>query len=229
MRTKTFLPYLPYAVAALVNLGADLAHQSTLAAVAQYCLMPLLIVAVALTMRPLPNPVTPWLVLALLFSWGGDVLLGISFALGLGSFLLAHVSFIIAFTRRAIRGGYPNWTWRHAMPFAALYLVLLSLLISHVGVLLPAVMLYGLALCTMAAVATYTSRLLGYGGLIFVLSDGLLAVHLFRPDLDLPLSSFWVMLTYIAAEAILAIGLTRAVRRAPSPIPLPLQDAQASS
>ncbi|AYG04515.1 lysoplasmalogenase [Gryllotalpicola protaetiae] len=229
MRTKTFLPYLPYAAAAVVNLIADLAHLDALARYSQWALMPLLILAVLLTITPLRSPVTAWLVLALLFSWGGDVLLGVSFVFGLGSFLLAHVSFIVAFTRRAIRHRNPSWTWRHAMPFVALYLALLSLLVTHVGAMLPAVMLYGLALCTMAAVAAYTSRLLGVGGLVFIVSDGLLAIHLFRPDLALPQSGFWVMLTYTAAEALIAIGLTRTVRRTPSAVPVALQDAQATS
>jgi uncharacterized membrane protein YhhN len=229
MRTTTFLPYLPYGAAAVVNLAADLAHADALARYSQWALMPLLILAVLLTLRPLRTPVALWLVLALLFSWGGDVLLGVSFVLGLGSFLLAHLSFIVAFTRRAVRRGNPRWTWWHVLPFVALYCALLSLLISHVGAMLPAVLVYGLALCTMAAVAASTSRLLELAGVVFVVSDGLLAMQLFRPDLTLPLSGFWVMLTYIAAEALIAIGLTRAVRRVPSTGPLALQDAQAPS
>lgn len=211
MRTTT-LPYLPYAAVAVVNLGADLAHADPLARYSQWALMPLLILAVLLTMRPLRNAATAWLVLALVFSWGGDVLLGFSFVLGLGSFLLAHVSFIVAFTRHGVRRRVMTWTWRHYAPFVALYCVLLGLLIDHVGAILPAVMLYGVALCTMAAFASRTSRLLEVAGLVFVVSDGLLAVQLFRHDLVVPASSFWVMLTYIAAEALIAIGLTRAVR-----------------
>jgi len=229
MRTKTFLPYLPYAVAAVVNLIADLVGVGALARYSQWTLMPLLILAVLLTMRPLRDAAAAWLVLALVFSWGGDVLLGVSFVFGLGSFLLAHVSFIVAFTRRSVHRRTMVWTWRHYAPFAAFYCVLLSLLISHVGAMLPAVMIYGLALCAMAAVASRTSRLLEIAGLVFVVSDGLLAIQLFRPDLTVPLSSFWVMLTYTAAEALIAIGLTHAVRRTPSAVPLALQDAQATS
>lgn len=229
MRTKTFLPYLPYGLAALLNLGANLAHATSVATVAQWLLMPLLVIAVLATMTPLRNPVTPWLIAALLFSWGGDILLGVSFALGLGSFLLAHVCFIVAFTRRTARGGNPDWAPRRIWPYAGLFFALLSLVASQVGAMLPAVIAYGVALCTMACVAAFTSRVLEVGGVVFVISDGLLAVHLFRPDLHLPQASFWVMLTYIAAELLLAIGLTRAVRRAPRPAPLALQDAQATS
>jgi uncharacterized membrane protein YhhN len=229
MRTTTFLPFLPYAAAAVVNLGADLAHATAVATSAQWFLMPLLIVAVLATIRPLRNPVTPWLVAALLFSWGGDVLLGVSFALGLGSFLLAHVCFIVAFTRRVARGSAPDWLPRRIWPYVGLFVALLSLVAAHVGSMLPAVIAYGLALCSMACVAGLTSRVLEVGGLVFVISDGLLALQLFRPDLHVPQSSFWVMLTYISAELLLAIGLTRAVRRAPSPAPLALQDAQATS
>ncbi|GAA4164438.1 lysoplasmalogenase [Gryllotalpicola daejeonensis] len=229
MRTKTFLSYVPYALAALINLGANLAHATAVATGAQWLLMPLLVLAVLQAMRPLRNPVTPWLIAALVFSWGGDVLLGVSFALGLGSFLLAHVCFIVAFTRRTVRGGNPEWRPRRIWPYVALFFALLSLVVTHVGAMLPAVIVYGLALCTMACVAGFTSRVLELGGVVFVVSDGLLAVHLFRADLHVPQASFWVMLTYIAAELLLAIGLTRAVRRAPSPAPLALQDAQATS
>jgi len=229
MRTTKFLPYVPYAIAAVLNLAAGLVHADDLAKYAQWALMPLLAVAVLATLRPLRAPVAAWLLAAIAFSWGGDVLLGISFVLGLGSFLLAHVCFILAFTRRAIRGGNPAWRPGRLVVYVALFLVLLGFLIGHVGAMLPAVVVYGLALCSMAAVAGRTSQVLEVAGLVFVLSDGLLALQLFRHDLAFPLSGFWVMLTYIAAEAGIAIGVTLAVKRSHSDAPILLADAATSS
>lgn len=229
MRTKLFLPYLPYAIAAAVNLGAQLAGASDLASVAQYCLMPLLIFALLLTLRPLPQERAVFFVAALLFSWGGDVLLALSFPLGLASFLLAHLSFIVTFTRPGLRSARPWWQPRWAWVYVAWYLALLSVLAPHVGMLLPALAVYGAALGTMAFLAARISPLLAVGGVCFVVSDSLLATQLFLPDLQPPLVGFWVMLSYIAAEALLAIGFTAAALRASRRAPLAWEDAQAPS
>ncbi|MCL2515365.1 MAG: lysoplasmalogenase [Microbacteriaceae bacterium] len=229
MRTTRFWAFLPYAVAAVVNLAAELGGLGGPAAWSQWALMPLLIVAVLATLRPLRTPVTPWLLLGLLFSWAGDVLFGLSFVFGLGAFLCAQVSYIVAFTRRPVAGGNPAWRpWRIAI-YAVLFGVLLGLLAAHVGAMLPAVIVYGLALCTMAALASRASRLLEIAGYVFLLSDSLLALRLFRPDLPIPLSGFWVMLTYIAAEAGIAIGVTRAVRRSLSSAQIAWADAATPS
>lgn len=229
MRTTKFLAFLPYAAAAVVNLVADLANAGDLAKYSQWALMPLLIIAVLATLRPLRTPVTPWLIAGFAFSWAGDVLLGFSFVFGLGAFLLAQLSFIVTFTRTPIAGGNPGWRRRNLVLYAVLFLVLLGLLAAHVGAMLPAVIVYGLALCSMAAIAGRTSRILEIAGLVFVLSDGLLALHLFRDDLAFPLSGFWVMLTYVVAEAGIAIGVTLAVKRSLSVAPIIWPDAATSS
>jgi uncharacterized membrane protein YhhN len=229
MRTKSFLPFLPYALASVVNLVANLMGATAVAQAAQYFLMPLLIVAVAAVIRSLRDSVAVALVAALVFSWGGDLLLRVSFPLGLGSFLFAHLAFILAYTRPAIRGTgpwwRPVWAWVYALWFGGL----LAALVPHVGALLPAVALYGAALGTMAFLAARTSRLLALGGTLFVASDTILALKLFLPGFHPPFVDFWVMLTYIAAEALLALGLIAAVRQAPSPAPLALKDAEATS
>jgi uncharacterized membrane protein YhhN len=229
MRTTKFLPYAPYAIAAVLNLIGDLAHAPDLARCSQWALMPLLIVAVLATLRPLRTPAALWLIAGLAFSWAGDVLLGVSFVLGLGAFLLAQLGFIVAFTRKPIAGGNAGWRRRNVILYVVLYLVLLGLLAAHVGAMLPAVVVYGAALCSMAAVAGRTSRVLEIAGLVFVLSDGLLALQLFRPDLAFPLSGFWVMLTYIVAEAGIAVGVTLAVKRSHSDAPILWADAATSS
>lgn len=229
MRTKSFLPFVPYALASVMNLIANLAGATGVAQAAQYFLMPLLIVAVAAVIRSLRESIAVALVAALVFSWGGDLLLRVSFPLGLGSFLLAHVSFIIAYTRPSIRSSRawwrPVWAWVYVLWFAALLMVL----VPHVGMLLPAVALYGAALGTMAFLAARTSPLLAVGGAVFVVSDTILALKLFLPGFRLPFVDFWVMLSYVLAEALLAVGLIVAVRQAPSTAPLALRDAEATS
>lgn len=229
MRTKTFLPYLPYAVAAVVNLAADISGATGTAAVAQYCLMPLLILAVVFTARALRHPGLAFLVAALVFSWGGDVLLHFSFPLGLGSFLLAHLSFIVAYTRPGIRSARPWWQPRWAWVYAAWLIVLVGVLAPHAGALLPALVLYGAALGTMAFLAARTATPLAVGGAVFVASDTLLALTLFLPGFHPPLIDFWVMLTYVVAEALIAIALTALALRESSKAPLALHDVQPQS
>jgi len=213
MRTTKFLPYVPFAAAALLNAIANLTNAEVLAADTQYLLMPLLILAVLVTLRPLRQPLALWLVLAQLFSWGGDLLLRASFAFGLGAFLLAHVAYLFAYTRRAVRSRDPWWRPRWAWVYVAWFAGLLAVLGPHAGGMLPAVALYGVALGADAFVAARTSRMLAVGGAVFVVSDSLLALRLFLPGFHLPASGFWVMATYSLAQALLAVGLTRAAQR----------------
>lgn len=143
-------------------------------------------------------------VLGLLFSFLGDLLLLFDWGLlpGLGSFLIAHICYIISF-RRAIRG--KKWFF---IPFILVYLgLLLYYLFPHLAEMKVPVILYGMTISTMLWFSFRTERgWLVMGALLFVTSDSLLAVNLFVKQSEL--FSLLVMITYFLAQLALVQGVS---------------------
>jgi uncharacterized membrane protein YhhN len=146
-----------------------------------------------------------WLLIGLLFSLAGDIALlwpQRGFLPGLVSFLLAHLAYLVAFTRLerlAARG----------LPFVAYALVagaILAWLWPGVPAALRApVVAYVVCLATMAAQAAVLwqqaqprGAAVALGGLLFVCSDALLATNRFAQPL--PASSLWILATYWTAQ-----------------------------
>ncbi|WP_328945353.1 lysoplasmalogenase [Streptomyces sp. NBC_00250] len=177
--------------------GAELGHQ-----IAKPFLMPLL-AAYAVT-RGAPKPLTA----ALLFGWGGDVLLlsdaEWAFLVGMGSFAAGHVCYLVLFGRR-----------RTSPLLGALYAVALVGTVLLLWPDLPAglripVAGYSLLLTAMAYRSSALGLLTGLGGALFLLSDTLIATGVAEWP-QLPLPDFWVMLTYIAAQYLLTAGALHAM------------------
>ena len=85
--------------------------------------------------------------------------------------------------------------------------------------------MYGGCLTAMAVLSTGVGRLAGIGGAVFLVSDGLIALGEFVPSFDLPHHDFWVMLTYVLAQALIAVAVVERnarQRRAPEPAPRPV-------
>jgi len=153
-----------------------------------------------------------WVLAGLWLSLAGDVALlwpKEGFLPGLVSFLLAHLAYLVAFTRRVRFGA----AWP---PFAAYALVaggILSLLWAGVpaGLRLP-VLAYVACLAAMAAQAAVLWRrgsarggVLALGGALFVVSDALLATNRFAGPLVL--SNLWILTTYWVAQWCIASWL----------------------
>ncbi|MER5711024.1 MULTISPECIES: lysoplasmalogenase [Streptomyces] len=191
-----------FGLAAAVDLvsllaGAELGHQ-----LAKPLLMPLL-AAYAVT-RGAPK----LLVAALLFGWGGDVFLlsdaDWAFLVGMGSFAAGHVCYLVLFGRR-----------RTSPLLGAGYAVALVGTVALLWPDLPAdlripVAGYSLLLAAMAYRASSLGLLAGLGGALFLLSDTLIATGVAEWP-QLPAPDFWVMLTYIAAQYLLAAGVLAAM------------------
>ena len=150
----------------------------------------------------------------LLFSLAGDVLLipeGM-FVYGLVAFLLAHVAYLVAFTRDAKLAA-------RRTPFAIVAAVALAMLaVLWPG--LPAalklpVVCYVVMLGAMtaqsaaraAALGGRGARLAAIGGALFMASDALLAFDRFH--IRLPLASLWILGTYYAAQVLIALSVER--------------------
>ncbi len=167
-------------------------------------LMPLL----AATEAPDADPL---IVAGLFLSWLGDVALLAdgegAFTAGLVSFLAAHLSYVAALTKRRAGG------IRKAPGLAILYglawLGLNLLLWPRSGRLRWPVLMYGTALVAMALAALDTGDFQATaGGAAFLASDSMLALDTFGVA-RLPAGDGLVMLTYAAAQALIAHGARR--------------------
>ncbi|WP_240659707.1 lysoplasmalogenase [Streptomyces sp. WAC 01529] len=197
-----------FALAALGDLVALLADSDPGHAVCKPLLMPLLAAYVAVRRGP------RLLIVALLFGWGGDTLLLFdaepAFLAGMGSFAAGHVCYLVLFKRY---GEGTRYRARGAALVAA-YALALVVTVALLWPDLPAGMRgpvagYSVLLTAMAFRATALGFTAAAGGALFLLSDTLIATGVAewpqppRPD-------FAIMLTYLAAQYLLAGALLRA-------------------
>ncbi|MDG4858671.1 lysoplasmalogenase [Streptomyces sp. T-3] len=177
--------------------GADLGHT-----LCKPLLMPLLAAYVAVRGGP------RLLVVALLFGWGGDTLLLFdadpAFLAGMGSFAAGHVCYLVLFARH-------GRAHARAGLFGIAYAVALVGTVALLWSDLPAelripVAGYSLLLTAMAFRSTRLGLAGGVGGALFLLSDTLIATGIAEWP-QLPRPDFWIMLTYVAAQVLLARGV----------------------
>ncbi|MFJ9411956.1 lysoplasmalogenase [Streptomyces sp. NPDC101393] len=210
-------------VAAAGTGGGAGAVADTVVHLTKPALMPLLAAHVLLRGGP------PLLAVALLFGCGGDTLLQIGgdtlFLLGMGSFAAGHVCYLLLSARhrtpadgrrsriRAAGGAY-------AIAWAATVALLWPDLPDELRIPVAG---YSLLLTAMAFGTLRAGGRAALGGLLFLLSDTLIATGIAHWP-QLPAPQFWIMLTYIAGQYALADGLRRAATRtetAPAPAPAP--------
>ncbi len=128
------------------------------------------------------------------------------FAFGLAAFLAAHGCYLAALVPRR-RGGARRAPWT-AGAYGLAWCGLNAVLFPRTGRLRLPVLVYGSALTAMALAALDTgSPAVAAGGAAFLLSDSILALDTFGP-LSVPGADGIVMLTYTAAQALIACGLT---------------------
>lgn len=199
-------------VVTLIHLGAQAAAPGgVLADVTQVLLMPLLLWFLVTT-TPRPQSLLVRLtVVALVLSWLGDTLprfvaegSELGFLLMLGAFLLAQLAYVAAltpFVGRSIARTRPVLV----APYAIALLVLLVVVTLGSGFRWQ-VALYGIAITTMAVLATGLDRVATTGAIVFVISDALIAVRPFA-DVELPLHGVWVMLTYVVGQTLLVAAI----------------------
>ncbi len=149
--------------------------------------------------------------LALLFSAGGDILLSLTFShhfiAGLGSFLLAQLVYAGIFfaLRNGLRRTIKQVISLGAVGYAA---VMAAAILPAEPVLKIAVSSYLLVITCMAVSATWAWRqspLHMLGAFTFVASDSLIAWNMFVSPV--PLSSLLIMSTYYAAQLMLISGI----------------------
>ncbi|NOZ46256.1 MAG: lysoplasmalogenase [Chlorobi bacterium] len=162
-----------------------------------------------------------FILLALFFSWMGDVLLmftsmhEVFFMTGLVSFLIAHVFYIIAFIdpyqKRTIIRSKPYYI----LPFIIYGIILICLLYSNLGNMAFPVTIYAsvilflgiIALNRYKKVETKSFWLIFSGVILFIFSDSLIAIDKFT--FPFRLSTFFIMSLYVLAQFLIVEGSIR--------------------
>ena len=152
---------------------------------------------------------------ALLLSSLGDVFLGLPgerwFVYGLGSFLVAHISYITLFVRN--RSKSPGAGIAHRMTAVMLIVFaagMFAWLWPDLGHMKAPVAAYMGALTGMAVTATlaaFRGWWVPIGAALFVLSDSLIAVGKFKTPVPFSFVVIWA--TYYAAQVLIALGFIR--------------------
>lgn len=162
-----------------------------------------------------------WLTwIGLILGAAGDVLLQFMdcrpkdrepfFRAGLGAFLIGHVFYIVAF---ALLGRVTGWAvLLAAVLFAALFLLQFPARMDLKGQKVP-VYAYAAVISVMTAFAVLSfgagarGALVGLGGILFLVSDAILALIFFSPIREKSLPT-WNLITYYAAQILLALSIT---------------------
>ena len=156
---------------------------------------------------------------ALFFSWGGDVFLmfqpqgDIFFILGLGSFLIAHILYIIAFLKGIdFQVSFLKKKPFILIPFLAYAIGLMSLFGNNLGLMFVPVLAYSSVILIMALAALNRKgqvnlasfQLIFFGALIFISSDSMIALNKFWQPISF--AGVWIMVTYTFAQYLIAKG-----------------------
>lgn len=155
-----------------------------------------------------------------LFGCAGDIFLLSSeflfFAGGIVMFLIGHIFYITNFGGRSWKG----LTWKVWVPGAAVMVAVVAVMLVLLrvsGALLPAMAVYGsflmlLIFSTLCGLVRFPDKgswsILLCGAVLFTFSDALIAAETFGVA-NFALSGFVVMLTYLAAQTLLAVGTVR--------------------
>lgn len=168
-----------------------------------------------------------WIIIALFFSWFGDIFLMFTnnsenfFLLGLISFLLSHVFYIIAFTIPVHKPFdvplYKKHTWIMILPYAFAFYVF-SELKGDLGDMALPVLIYVTVISTMLAVAlnrygkvsSSSYNWILFGAIAFVASDTVLALNKFQNEIDY--ARYMIMLSYMFAQYSISRGAVQQLK-----------------
>ena len=161
--------------------------------------------------------INKWILLALIFSWLGDVLLmfqdkkDIFFLLGLSSFLLAHIFYIIYYHQVRVRENVKSNPW-FLVVVVIYYAALISFLSPFLYEMKLPVRIYGIVISFMFMLALHmlfiknkqAGKWMMIGALLFVMSDSLLALNKFYHLFEF--AGVLIILTYALAQFFIVKG-----------------------
>lgn len=216
------IPVAFFAIACLLNWAGRI-WEPDLASAVKPALLPLLAASVLAyaVEHPLDRKMLGLLVAAQLFGFAGDTFLLSDafpmFAGGIGAFLIGHIFYMTLFGARSWKG----MSWKGWVCGIVGVLVLVFLLIKVLkveGALLAPMGIYGcvlllLSFCALCGVIRCKEDRCSWwiilcGALLFAFSDSLIAAGTFGVA-TFQLREFVIMLTYLAAQSLLAWGAVR--------------------
>lgn len=202
---------LTYAAASVVDVVAQLADQRLLISVLPVVLMPLLtsylVLSVARTRQ------TTILVVGLVFAWLGDSVPGSPLVL-IAFFLGTQLAYCVAFApqwRRSLIAR-PTVLVAYVVPVLALVVTLGS----RAGDLAVPVIIYGVLVASMVALASGVGWRCTLGAVAFFISDTVLGYELFVDPTDRPLTGAIVMATYLIGQLLIVVGMIKHVEPPPA-------------
>lgn len=218
MKTNTLLKsYLAFSALYLAILLLEL---ETIAGFMKPVLILLLIAAVYLSASFTSKKL---LLIALLFSWIGDIILlfadrgELYFIFGLVAFLISHVVYIFLFNKQLKPKKDRNRAiyWSGVTAIIAYLMIFLSILLPSLGELTIPVFVYALVISTMLLFALKgfliwqkpASWYVLLGAIVFVSSDSILAFDKFYSPIMY--NSFFIMVTYILAQYLIVVGILK--------------------
>ena len=209
-----------FIVILLADLFAVYTSNETLRYITKPLLMPLLIASFIFQTKDLASSLKKWVVLALVFSWAGDMLLMFEstnsnfFIFGLVAFLIAHV-FYILFYENVIRKEELNKNYWWFLPVIIYYIALIYILSPNLGDMKLPVRIYGIVISYMLIKALQTGRIKNFGAatlmiagaVLFITSDSILAINKFYESFEY--AGIAIMLTYGIAQLLITLGAVR--------------------
>jgi uncharacterized membrane protein YhhN len=221
---KSWMKINYYILLFIVDLLADLfavyTDNETLRYFTKPLLMLLLIVLFISQTRNVSSPLKKWIILALTFSWIGDVLLMFEssnsnfFIFGLVAFLIAHIFYILFFENVIRKDGLSkNYWW--FLPVIIYYVALIYILSPHLNDMRLPVRIYGIVISYMLIQAMQTASvkdqgaaaLMIGGAVLFITSDSLLAINKFYKPFEY--AGIAIMSTYGIAQLLITLGAVR--------------------
>jgi len=213
-----------FIIDAVIQIIGELAGNKLLADIAKVLLMPLLMLWAFTSVKEKQKIL--FLLLGLFFSWGGDIFLMLIkrtnesdartfFILGLASFLIAHINYIIHFLYELKSNFQKGFVCKY--PFALLpYIIFLIIILNYLDdgiseVKIP-VYLYCIVISLMSVAALNRKNIVNNisfvcvfsGSLLFIMSDSMIAVNVFKHPILA--SHVLIMSTYIIAQYLIVKG-----------------------
>lgn len=225
---KSIILLIIYVFVAFDHLMGILFDVPVLVLYSKPLLMPLLMVYFLVNINKQEHSAYFVIIGAIIFSWFGDMLLMFQakntsfFIFGLGSFLISHVFYIVAYRKSKGDGSGEELSKpRLARYDFFLILICLSLIIvlqPHLGEMMIPVIIYAITITFMTITSVHrygkTSStsfwMVTIGALLFMFSDSTIAIDKFIEPI--PYARLIIMTTYISAQLLIVQGLIKHVK-----------------
>lgn len=217
---------IAYFIAMLLEIAAIIGSNSTLHFIAKPLLMPILAVVFYQYTRHSFDSIHKKILIALFFSWMGDVFLmfvfknELFFLAGLGSFLVAHIIYIIVFREIQLKENtaiLPQ-KWWILLPLIAYFIMLVSSFFSLMPMDMKVpVAVYSLTIAMMVVMAINrygrvndkSFSMVLAGALLFMFSDSIIAVNKFLFQDQMPYAGVAIMLLYCVGQFYIVKGISK--------------------